>query len=1076
MPEFPLNRTCTRPHSAAFYRSRHRGNASRMVSRHPPEQTPSPAPDVRKTVTILFADIVDSSRLSRTLDPEAFREVLARYFGALSAIVRRHGGVVEKYIGDALMAVFGVPVLHEDDALRAVRAAVEMRERLAVLNGDLEATWGVRIATRIGVYTGEVIAGDHRLAQMFVTGEPVNMAKRLEEAAAADEILIGPPTHRLVRDAVVVEPGGPRVLGQGPAVQALAVVDIRAHAPGLARRFDAPFVGRQQPSAQLAFVFGRVAGERACHLLTVLGGAGVGKSRLVREFTRSLPAEVRVLSGRCLPYGEGITYWPLAEIVRDITRAEGVDPGQHVARTLAALVADDPKAERIGELVAQALGLGGAGGGSSEETFWAVRRLFEALARAEPLVVVLDDLHWAEPTFLDMIEHIVDFARAAPILLVGLARPELVDARPAWASGRANQSAIDLEPLSEAECRQLVANLLGSAPLPPAAEARIARAADGNALFAEELVAMLVDDGLLARDGDRWVASADLAELPVPSSIHTLLSARLESLPAAERAILTSAAVEGVVFHRGAAANLAGHSSDPELDLGLTALLRRDLIRREAADFPGEEAYRFRHVLIRDAAYRSLTKHARADLHERHAAWLEWVAQDRLREFEEIVGYHFEQAFQYRLVLGVRGSRADVLAARACERLEAAGRRALVRTDLPAAIALLERAWRLLASRDPRRMALLAEIGATMIRAGRLAAARKVLDEAERLAAAAADERAAAHVLVQQQVLRFLHVDDGGTEAAAGAVARVLPVFERCQDELGLCRARRLEGWLHWNEARAEAAAQSWERAAMHARMALDQHEHNEILTWIASSLWFGPTPAEEGIRRCELMRAEVRESPEAEAAILRDLAGMYAMVGSFAHARKLLATSNAAYAEFGLTLNAATDQNEAFVELLAGNPAAAEATLRVGYRALEEMGERAFRSTVAALLAQAILQQGRDAEAEELAALSAGLAASRDLLTQVLWRLVRVRVLARRAALHDAEELAREAVTIAEGTDFLNYRADTLLELAQVLAVAGSTDEAAASAAAALGLYDLKGNRVAAAVARRRLGVLRLA
>ena len=273
-----------------------------------------------------------------------------------------------------------------------------------------------------------------------------------------------------------------------------------------------------------------------------------------------------------------------------------------------------------------------------------------------------------------------------------------------------------------------------------------------------------------------------------------------------------------------------------------------------------------------------------------------------------------------------------------------------------------------------------------------------MLGEAERLAAAAADERAASHVLVQQQFLRLLHVEEGGTEEAARAAARVMPVFERCGDDLGLCRARRLEAWLHWNEARAEAAAESWERAAAHARTAGDRHEYDEILTWIASSLWFGPTPAEEGIRRCEAMREEVRESPEAEAAILRHLAGLHAMVGRFPLARELLATSNAACAELGLTLNAATAQNEAFVELLAGNPAAAEASLRAGYRALEEMGERAFRSTTAALLARAILEQGRDAEAEEFAALSARLTASGDLLTQVLWRRVRARVLARRA------------------------------------------------------------------------------
>lgn len=1042
-----------------------------MVSRHLPEQVPAPAPDVRKTVTILFADIVDSSRLSRTLDPEAFRDVLARYFGDLSAIVRRHGGVVEKYIGDALMAVFGVPVLHEDDALRAVRAAVEMRERLAVLNGDLAAMWGVRIASRIGVHTGEVIAGDHRLGHMFVTGEPVNLAKRLEEAASANEILIGPPTHRLVRDAVVVEPGGARAVGQDPAVLALAVVDIRAHAPGLARRFDSPFVGRQQQSAQLAALFARVAGERACQVVKLFGNAGVGKSRLVREFTSGLAADVKVLSGRCLPYGEGITYWPLAEIVREITRAEGFDPGQQTAPTLATLLDDDPNAQRLADTLAEAVGQGGAGGSITEETFWAVRRLFEALARAGPVVVVLDDLHWAEPTFLDLIEYVAAFTRQSPLLLVCVARPELTEIRPGWADDERNASSIRLEPLSGFECRELIANLLDRAPMPHAVETMIAVAAEGNALFAKELVAKLVDEQLLIRAGDRWIAAPELVALPVPASIDALLAARIDGLPGEERAVLTAAAVEGAVFHRGAVAELARGVAGSVLDLALLSLLRRDLIRRDSPDFPGEEAYRFRHILIRDAAYRSLSKTTRADLHERYAAWLEAAADERLREYEEIVGYHFEQAFGYRLALGIRNARADSLAARACVKLEAAGRRALVRTDLPAAIGLIDRAARLLADTDPRRPALLVEVAAALIRCGRLQQVGPVLDEASRLAAVSGDERAAAQVLVQQQFLQLLQVEEGGTEEAARVVAQVVPVFERCSDELGLCRARRLEAWLHWNEARAEAAAESWERAAAHARVTGDRHEYDEILTWIASSLWFGPAPAEEGIRRCEAMLLEVRESPEAEAAILRHLSGLHAMAGRFAHARELLASSAALCAELGLTLNAATHQNEAFVELLAGDAAAAEASLRVCYRALEAMGERAFRSTTAAMLARTLLEQGRLAEAEDLALLSAELASSGDLLTQLLWRGVRARVLAARGEFAEAAALARAAVELATATDFLNCRGDAVLDQSRVLGMSGKRQEAVEAARDGLALYERKGNVVAAGQARQHLG-----
>jgi predicted ATPase/class 3 adenylate cyclase len=1026
-----------------------------------------PSLDARKTVTILFIDIVDSSRLSHDLDPEALRSLLARYFGELSAVIRRHGGAVEKYIGDAIMAVFGVPVLHEDDALRAVRAAVEMRDALALLNQEFEAGWGVRLASRIGVNTGEVIAGAQ--SDSPIVGEAINAAKRLEEAAAADEILIGEPTHKLVRDAVAVEPSGPRVLKHGKTIHALAVVDIFSRGLDSVRRFHSPLVDRISQCAALETAFNSVVRDRTCCLLIVHGGAGVGKSRLVGDFAAGLAGKATVLRGRCLPYGEGITYWPLAEIVREITRADGLDPGEQIASAIAARLAGMEKAELIVEHLGNALGLGGAAGATSDETFWAVRRLFEALARTGPLVVVVDDLHWAEPTFLDLMEHVAKFSRDFPILLVCITRPELLDKRPDWGGDKFNATSISLEPLSEAECRELISNLLDRLPLPPAAESRIARTAEGNPLFAEEFVAMLVEDEVLKREGDNWAASSNLSELPLPLTIQALLAARLDGLPAGERAILMAAAVEGLVFHRAAVAELRP-ALDTPLEDGLLALVRRDLIRPDTGDFAGQKAFRFRHGLIRDAAYRSLPKNARAELHERCAGWLERTAGDRIHEFEELVGYHLEQAYQYRATLGPPDARAGLLAARAADRLEAAGRRALVRGDLPAAISLLERVSRLLPTEDPRRIALLVDLGAALIERGRLADAVPVLDEAERLAAAAHDQRLTSHVLIQQQFLRSLHGEEGGLEEAARAAAMAIPVFERLGDDRGLCQARRLEGWIFFNECRGESAATAWESAAAHARRAGDRHEHDEILTWIASSLWFGPTPAGEGIRRCEAMRAEVRESRASEAAILRELACLNAVVGRFSLARELIATSTATYADLGLSLYMASSEHEAVVELLAGNPAAAEKSARAAYRALEEMGERAFRSTMAATLALVILEQDRDEEAEALTEVSAQLGAAGDLLTQIRWRRARARVLSRRTEIRAAEALAREALAIAEKTDFVNERADALIDLSHVLEASRRSDEAATAASGAVHLYELKGNVVAAATTKLRL------
>jgi predicted ATPase/class 3 adenylate cyclase len=1023
--------------------------------------------DSRKTVTILFIDIVDSSRLSDGLDPEALRNLLARYFGELSAIIRRHGGVVDKYIGDAIMAVFGVPVLHEDDALRAVRAAVEMRDKLIHLNKEFEAGWGVRLASRIGVNTGEVIADAQ--GESPIVGEAIIAAKRLEEAAAAGEILIGSETQKLVRDAVAVQPSGARVLKHGKTIHAFAVGDIMSRSLDSLRRFHSPLVGRSGQSAALATVLDTVVRDRTCRLVIVLGGAGVGKSRLVADFVTGLTGTATVLRGRCLPYGEGITYWPLAEIVREFIRADGQAAGEQFTASISARLPGIEKAELIIEHLGNALGLGIAGGATSEETFWAVRRLFEALARTGPLVVVLDDIHWADPTFLDLIEHVTKFSRDFPILLVGVARPELLEKRPGWTNEKLEATVISLDPLSDADCRELIANLLDGAPLPPEAEARIADAAEGNPLFAEEFVAMLVEDSLLTREGDSWAAASKLTELPVPSTIHALLAARLDGLPADERAILSIAAVEGTTFHLGAVRELPPKLDAP-LEDGLMALVRRDLIHPDTADFAGEKAYRFRHGLIRDAAYRSLPKNARADLHERCAGWLERTAGERLREFEEIAGYHLEQALQYRAALGPPDSRTALLAARASNRLEAAGRRALVRGDLPAATSLLERVSRLLPTADPRRIALLVDLGAALIEQGRLADAVPVLDEAELLATTANDQRLTSHALIQQQFLRSLHGEEGGLEDAARSAAQAIPVFERHGDDLGLCHARRLEAWVFFNECRGESAATAWESAAAHARRAGDRHEHNEILTWIASMHWFGPTSAGEGIRRCEVMRAEVGESRASEAAILRQLACLNAVVGRFELARELIATSNATYADLGLTLYLASSEHEAVVELLAGNPAAAEKSARTAYRALEEMGERAFRSTMAATLALVIVEQGRHEEAEALAEVSAQLGAIGDLLTQIRWRRARARVLALRMEIGAAEALAREALAIAEKTDFINERADALIDLSHVLEASLRRGEALAAASEAMNLYELKGNLVAAAATRTRL------
>jgi class 3 adenylate cyclase/predicted ATPase len=975
-----------------------------------------PAREQRKTVTVLFCDLVGSTALGESVDPEALRALLALYFRRMKGIVEAHGGTVEKFIGDAVMAVFGIPVVHEDDALRAVRAALEMREAWPELG----------VEGRIGVNTGEVVTGT---AERLVTGDAVNVAARLERAAEPGQVWLGTGTLRLLRDAVEVEQVEALTLkGKSEPVPAWRLLAVGG---GLERRFSAPMVGRETELARLRAAFAQAVHDRSCQLFMMFGTAGVGKSRLAAEFLAGLDA--RRVRGRCLSYGEGITYWPVVEVIRQLDTLPADEAAVAALRSL------------LGESDA---------GTSAEELAWAFRKLLEQEAQEQPLVCVLDDLHWGEPTLLDLVERVADLSRDAPIMLLCMARPELLERRPGWAGGKSNATTALLKPLDATETDQLLDALGG---VEGELRDRIAAAAEGNPLFLEEMLALLRESGGV--------------EVKVPPTIQALLAARLDQLEPGERSVLERGAIEGRVFHRSAVQALS--DGETQLHRRLVSLVRKDLVLPDKPQLPGDEAYRFRHLLIRDAAYRSLSKATRADLHERFAAWLERTAAERVREYEEIVGYHLEQAYRCRIDLGSVDEELQGLGARASQRLESAGRRALARGDLHAAIGLLERATSLCAADGVRRAVLLPELGAALIEAGRLSEAERVLGEAMLVAAEAEDECAESRVLVKQQFLHLLQVTEGGTDRAASSVERVLPIFKRHDDHLGLCSARRLEAWLYWNEASAAAAAEAWEQAAAHAGRAGDDHARAEILTWIASSLWFGPTPVVEAIRRCEEIRSEVSGHPESEALTLRHLGGLHAMDGRFDLARSLLATSNAVFEDLGLTLNAATSHNEAVMEMLAGDPAAAEASLRSGFEALKQMGEQAFLSTTAAFLARAVFAQERDDEAEDLAQLSAKLTATGDLLTQVLWRGVQARILARRGRLEEAEALAREAVALAEQTDFLVYRGDAFVDLAHVLQDSGRRQEAAAAAAEGLHLHEQKGNLITAGKIRSDLGVL---
>jgi class 3 adenylate cyclase/tetratricopeptide (TPR) repeat protein len=1026
--------------------------------------------EVRKTVTVVFSDVTGSTSLGEERDPESVRRVMARYFEEARTTLERHGGTVEKFIGDAVMAVFGIPTLHEDDALRAVRAAAELRDGLAALNDELERDWGVRIESRTGINTGSVVAGE---GETLVTGDAVNVAARLEQVAVPGDVLLGEATYRLVRDAVSAEPTEPlQIRGKRERVSAYRLRAVTPGAAGHERRLDSPMVGRGRPLALLTQAFDNALGDRACHLVTVLGTAGVGKTRLVDEFVRGLPSGTAVLRGRCLAYGDGITFWPLAEVVRDAAAITEDDEPRQAATKIVRLLSGEDNAQLLADRVAALIGLVAANA-DVEEGFWAARKLFERLARDRPVVLLFDDIQWAEPTFLDLVDHIADWSRGAPIAVVCIARPELLDARPTWGGGKLNSTSVLLAPLSDAECDELIANLLERAELDVDVHARIIEAAEGNPLFVEEMLGMLIDDGLLSRRDERWVANTELAGVSVPPTIQVLLAARLERLEAGERTILERASVEGRVFHRGALLALAADDG-ATLDDQLALLVRRDLIGPEAASSLDETAFRFRHLLIRDVAYESMSKDLRAGLHERFAAWLELRARERRVEYEEIVAYHLEQSYRFSADLGPVGEREEALARRAATLMEAAARRASARGDVRAQANFLKRVVELLPTGDPERLGPLLELGTVIAPLEGYGRAQELLNEAAEAAAAKGDERLRYHALLELSMRRGWADPSSRTKEWRDLIERAIALFEGCGDVGGLARAWRHLGLLHQINLRWDAERAALEKALAYAQQADDEREAGAIRVGIVTATVWGPTPVPEAIARLEQVLAEVRSRPVSVASTLEGIGHLHAMRGHFEEARGLLAEARLVLTDLGLPAYVATAALTAGpIELLAETPAEAEAVIREACDVLAAHGETGVRSTLLSFHAEALYRLGRYDEADRATHDSEECASVDDVLSQALSRSVRAKVDARRGDLESALALSGDAVRLLEGSDGLEVRGDVFMNRAEVLRAARRVDEAETDVSEALALYEQKGNVVSAGRARAALDEL---
>ena len=1006
---------------------------------------------LRKTVTIVFVDVAESTRLASSLDPERLREVMVRYFETVSGVLERHGGTVEKFIGDAVMAVFGVPAVHEDDALRAVRSVTEVQEAIEKLNAELEPERGVRIQIHTGVNSGEVFVGGDIDEHTLVTGDAVNQAARLQQAAGPGEILIGDATYRLARDAVVVEKVDSfGFQGKEDLVTAWRLVDVVEGAPSFARRLDTPLVGRARELAHLRLVFERVVEERTNCLFTILGPAGIGKSRLALELAHTLSDAARIVSGRCLAYGEGITFWPLREIVQDLSRDR---PGAPIS----ALLEDEADRDAIAARISGAIGRSEVTA-TAEETFWAVRRLFEAVARERPLIVVFEDIHWAESTLLDLVDHIAEWSRDAPILLLCLARPELLDNRPNWGGGKLNSTSLMLEGLTDDEAGALIDHLVGDRELAPELRRRIAEEGGGNPLFVEQMLALVAE-----RPG---------TDVEVPPTIQTLIAARLDGLTDAERTVIERAALMGTRFWQGAVVDLLPPEAREALPSVLEILIRKELIRHDSAEVAGQQGYRFRHILIRDTAYAAIPKSVRAELHERFATFIEATAGDRLIEIEEIIGYHLEQASALRAELAPIDDHAADLAGRAAHRLAAAGGRALARGDVSAAAKLLGRAAALLPPDAPDRMRLLPALGGALVVAGELAQADAVLQEAIAAGAAAGDRRVELHARLEHAFLRALTEPDVSVEHLRRVADDAIPELEAVADDLGLAKAWRRIADVHWMGGRWREQEEALERALPYAEKAGDSRETGSILMRLAMALYWGPTPAPEAIERAEHALARAQGNPAVESAFLVSLAGLQAMSDRFDKARGLLERGEGIAEELGFMLwFAGFSLVSADVELLAGDPAAGERRLRRGFDVLRKMGERGVLSWVASRLARTVYVQGRYDEAEKLAKTSEQLGGRGDAASRIESRSIRAKVLAHRGSFDEAESLAREAVQLAEKTDDIGSQATAIRDLAEVLDLAGRTNEVTSLLLRARTLFEQKGNVVAARAASDLLG-----
>ncbi|MGH2634569.1 MAG: BTAD domain-containing putative transcriptional regulator [Actinomycetota bacterium] len=1010
---------------------------------------------LRKTVAALVCRF--STGAGPTDDPEAGKATLDRAVQDARGVIESYGGWVYEVVVGRISAVFGVPRVHEDDVARAVRTAMELRATSS-RGGGADAINGVALAARMGIGLGEALVESSAAEQRLLTLGPIEEADQLAQAARPGEVLMSGAAARLVERAAGMEPTEILILGEeSSSLGAFRLVDdMSVRTAG--RRFSSPLVGRQEELTVLRQAFARASLGRRASLVTLLGSAGVGKTRLVSEFLVQARESATVLTGHCLSYGRDITFWPVAEMVRQAARIDDADLA-HAARTrVGTLLGSAEDAGFVEEQIASILGLS-ENPPAPGETLFAIRRLFEIIARDHPLVLVFDDIHWAETTLLDLIEHVARASRGVTILVVCMTRAEIVERRPGWGGGRLDAVNLPLLPLDREESTMLVNNLVGPVEIDDTARERILEAGEGHPLFLEELVAMLIDDGLLQWTDGRWVASSDLTEVPIPPTIHALIGARLDRLGGAQRRVLENASVVGQIF---TTQNLAAFDLDhTHLETLLDDLDAKDLISVRSESPSGGRTFRFRHHLIRDVVYRAMSKEARAAAHEALGGYLEAGSGSRIAELEEIVGYHFETAHGFRVELGIRDSGTQSLADRAGTRLWSAGVRALARDDNPAASSLLNRALGLLDKDNPLRVEIGWRLGVALFETGDLDGAESVLGEALTDARRLGNEIAEWRIRLEQTDIRFWRApDDTNTQETERIAADAEKALRSLGELAGAARAHRLLGDALGRRGRAIEAVEAYEIGQRLAREAGDEREAAQ-----RSSLGVahGPIPVDRCIQIIEKNLASAqRPDPEA----LAGLGFLLAMAGRFDQARKLLDDAVIRAGKLGTEWRLVSIRmHYGAAMLFAEDPGRAEVVLRPAVEALKRMGERSMLSTAVALLAEALYRQGNLSEAMRATIESEHATAEDDVASQMAWRGVRSKVLAANGELMEAERLAGEGVAFAAGSDLLSMAGDAHLDLGIVLQAAGKVFHASAEFQAAADLYRRKGN--AASLAR---------